>query len=87
MEVHIMGLARESVDAQRVIRGTEAGLAAIAVHLLIGDHGGAAELPSPIVLSSGLKIVLGALGADREALELERGEALVQTIELLGYSR
>src|ERR1051325_4449469 len=26
VEVHIVGLARESVDAQRVIRGTEAGL-------------------------------------------------------------
>src|SRR5207237_5945491 len=58
---------------------------AVAVDLLVPDNGGARVLEGAVVLGSTLEVVLGPLGAYRQALELQRGEALIHAGELVRH--
>src|SRR5579864_6170642 len=71
VEVGIIFLAGEGVEAQVIVQGAETGLAAVAVHFLlpvtIGD-----VTPGTVILRSPLDLVIGVLGADRKTLKLQR---------------
>jgi hypothetical protein len=47
-EIYVVLLARESIEPQRVLRGTETRLAAVSIHFLERDNIRFAELPGAV---------------------------------------
>src|SRR5439155_5713184 len=80
-EVRIRVICEEGVEALRGIADVETRLATVAVDNLWPYRGRAKGLERPIVLRTPLQ-VHGVVGSDREALELQSREPLVQAVEV-----
>ena len=82
-----MVLARERVEAEMVVRGVEAGLAAVAVDDLRPVVDAPVELERAVVLRAAHEVLGRLRRVDGQALELQRRQALVQADRLIRNHR